>query len=302
MPVVAIGPASEFGSWRWIGADLGQSLANRFQVSEFANDVPACDIVVFVKFLPPLERLRAIAKRSLVMYCPVDCYSSCLNVDADWASLRLCGRIIVHCHRLRHYFRSYTKTEYLDHHLKFGTETPVDSADGPILWVGVHSNLPPLVDWVNDRNLPEELLVLTNRPEGVPFTPDGLGFSGRNKVRLKEWSPEAHLEALTHARAAIDIKGSDFRSRHKPPAKALDFIASGLPLAMNPDSSSVEHIADLGFEIATPDDPDYWLSPEYAQKTREFAAVIRPQLTREAVADRFAAIIDDVLATAGPRQ
>ena len=56
--------------------------------------------------------------------------------------------------------------------------------------------------------------------------------------------------------AAIDIKGDDFRSRHKPPAKAIDFIASGVPLAMNPDSSMVEHLARMGFDVASPLDTE----------------------------------------------
>jgi hypothetical protein len=35
--------------------------------------------------------------------------------------------------------------------------------------------------------------------------------------------------------------------------KAIDFIASGLALAMNPDSSPVEHLARMGFEICSPE-------------------------------------------------
>jgi hypothetical protein len=74
----------------------------------------------------------------------------------------------------------------------------------------------------------------------------------------------------TAARAVIDIKGQDIRSRHKPPAKGIDVIASGVPLAMNPDSSTAEHLARMGFEVASPLDTDRWLSREYWEETRRF--------------------------------
>ena len=98
------------------------------------------------------------------------------------------------------------------------------------------------------------------------------------------------------ARAAIDVKGNDFRSRHKPPAKAIDFLASGVPLAMNHDSSPVEHLARMGFEVADPRDTERWLSREYWEETRRFGAALRELLSLERVARRWKRVIDDVLA------
>ena len=65
-----------------------------------------------------------------------------------------------------------------------------------------------------------------------------LGFNSSIPLRIGRWTPERHVGWTALARAAFDVKGDDFRARHKPPTKALDFLASGLPLAMNADSSS----------------------------------------------------------------
>jgi hypothetical protein len=77
-----------------------------------------------------------------------------------------------------------------------------------------------------------------------PPSPAEVGFRRDAEIRIHHWSPERQLALTAAARAAIDIKGDDFRSRHKPPAKAIDFIASGVPLAMNEHSSPVEHLGN----------------------------------------------------------
>jgi hypothetical protein len=96
------------------------------------------------------------------------------------------------------------------------------------------------------------------------------------------------------ARAVIDIKGRDFRARCKPPAKGIDFVASGVPLAMDPDSSTAEHLARMGFEVADPLDADRWLLREYWEETRRFGVALRELVSLERVARRIKRIIDDV--------
>jgi hypothetical protein len=98
------------------------------------------------------------------------------------------------------------------------------------------------------------------------------------------------------ARAALDIKGDDFRARHKPPAKAIDFLAAGVPLAMKPDSCVVEHLARLGFAVASPLDAAAWLSPEYDEETRRFGAALRELLSLERVGRRWRRLLEEVLA------
>ena len=112
--------------------------------------------------------------------------------------------------------------------------------NGNLLWVGVRTNLVPLVAWVRSHSLARPLDVVTNLedPErlverGGPRVPEHAPTSEFTSGALK-----SRIRMTMNALAAIDIKGADFRSRHKPPAKAIDFIASGLPLAMNDGKQS----------------------------------------------------------------
>jgi hypothetical protein len=168
---------------------------------------------------------------------------------------------------------------------------------GYFLWIGVRSNLKALVAWVNTHPLPEELLVLTSLedPRCVP-RPTDLGFPSGCAVRVGEWSPARHVEAVVGAWTAIDVKGEDFPARHKPPAKAIDFLAAGVPLAMSPDSCVAEHLARVGFDVASPLDAEAWLSPEYAAETRHFGTALRELLSLERVGRRWRRLLEEVLA------
>ncbi len=301
---IAFGPEMPgWGSWDWLGADLRDELASNYRTVSFAGSaVPECDVLVLIKHRLPADALEQAAGRAAIVYCPVDGYGSAAEIDADRPFLRKCARIVVHCERLRRYFEPYAPVEYLDHHVKFIADAPVDFRDhGVILWVGARSNLSPLVEWVNVHPLPGELLVLTN-PEipGAILEPQAFGFRPGLPVCIEEWSPERHIHWLSRSRAALDVKGCDFRARHKPPAKAIDFIASGLPLAMNIDSSPVEHLSRMGFEVASVGDPR-WLSRSYADETRRFGGALRELLSRRRVGLRWRQLLDGVLAERGKR-
>lgn len=299
-PVVAFGPEMPgWGSWDWVGADLRNELGRSFSTGSFREtDVPACDVLVIVKHLLPRDVVERLATHAAVLYLPVDSYGAGGDIDADGSVLRRCSRVVVHCERLRRYFEPYAPVEHLDHHVRFVTDQPVPfREDGPVLWVGARSNLPPLAAWANAHPPPGELLVVTNPETPGRVPPAGeFGFRPGLPVRVEEWTRERHIDALARCRAAIDIKGDDFRARHKPPAKAIDFLASGVPLAMNPDSSPVEHLARLGFDVASPLETDRWLSREYREETRRFGSAMRELLSRERVGRRFKRIIDEVLA------
>jgi hypothetical protein len=302
-PAVAFGPeAPGWGSWDWVGADLARVLTGDFRPRTFRSwEEPECDAVVVVKHGPRPEWVERVARRAAIIYAPVDAYGSTAAIDADAGWLRRCTRIVVHCDRLRKYFASYSSVEYLDHHVKFAA--PMRDAFQPrghLLWVGVRSNLAPLVRWVNMHDLAAPLDVLTNLedPERVPTAAEA-GFRTDAEVRIHHWTPERQVAMTTSALAAIDIKGDDFRSRHKPPAKAIDFVASGLPLAMNEESSPVEHLARMGFEVASPLEPERWLSRDYWEETRRFGFAIRELLSSERVARRWTRLINQVLAVRG---
>lgn len=251
-PVVAFGPEMPgWGSWDWLGADLVAEVSKYFPAVSFAGSAPPDAQVVFVvKHAPTRGWLEEVTRHAAVVYCPVDYYGGAAAIDADGAMLRKCSRILVHCDRLRRYFEPYAPVESMDHHVKFAApERAAYRPDGEFLWVGVRTNLPPLVEWVNAHPLPGPLRVLTN-PEQPGLVPSSAawGFQRPESVGVEEWSAELHRRRTAEARAALDFKGRDFRQRHKSPAKAIDFIASGVPLAMNADSSPVEHLARMGFE------------------------------------------------------
>jgi hypothetical protein len=232
-----------------------------------------------------------------VLYAPVDYYGSVAMIDNDARMLCRCDRVLVHCERLRRYFVPYAPVEYIDHHIKFAAPLRDQfQADGNLLWAGVRTNLPPLAAWVNAHPLPGPLELLTNFEDPVvPLWPAQFGFRRGVKVRLHNWSAELQLKMTASARAVIDIKAHDFRSHHKPPAKGIDFIASGVPLAMNHSSSTVEHLARMGFEVPSPLDTERWLSQAYWEETSRFGSALRELLSLERVARRFKRIVEEVL-------
>jgi hypothetical protein len=299
-PTVAIGPVMPgWGSWEWVGADLVQELAKYYRIRTFLPDEECeCNVELRIKHPRAQELFSYSAKRTPIIYCPIDLYGGSDEIDADRFWLSQCSRILVHCERLRRYFEPYAPVEYMDHHVKFVTPLRNEfKPRGYVLWVGVRANCDPVVAWINANPLPTELYILTNfeNPNAIP-TSEEFGFRRGLPIHLENWTAERHLELLAGAQAAIDIKGDDFRSRHKPPAKAIDFIASGVPIAMNIDSTAWEHLGRLGFELASPLDPERWLSAEYWQDTRRFGAAIRELLSLERVGRRFRRIIDEVLA------
>lgn len=295
-PPVAFGPVAEgWGSWDWVGADIRRELARQgLDAREFAAwDVPDAAVVVLVKHAPPPAWAEAVARRSALVYAPIDRYGSAGEIDADAGLLRRCARVVIHCERLRRYFEPYAAVEFMDHHVKFVASMQAEFRDeGEILWAGVRTNLPPLVAWVNSHPPPRPLRVLTNPedPASVP-TPEALGFRRGLEVAVERWTPERHLECSGSARAFLDVKGDDFRSRNKPPAKGIDAIASGLPLAIESGSSTAEHLARMGFDACPPEDVDRWLSRAYWEETRRFGAALRELLSLERIGRRYGMLV-----------
>ena len=301
-PIVAIGPRiADFGLRDWVGTEISDELSTEFDVRVFDHEVPHSDLIIFLQFKPEANMLRRISRSSAVIYCPFDNYGSSREIDADAAALGACDRVLVHCERLRKYLTAYTSVEYIDHHVKVAaTLRATFQPDGPILWVGGRTNLPPLVDWVNQHHLTEELWVLTN-PENLAETPHSqdFGFQPHNRVRVERWSAERQREWTAVCRGALDIIGDDFRARHKSPAKAIDYLASGVPLALQPDSSTAEHLARLGFDVASVDDWDRWRSRGYWEETTHFGAALRELLSREQIGQTWRRILNEVLVARG---
>jgi glycosyltransferase involved in cell wall biosynthesis len=291
------------GSWEWIGQEIGDELAQNFDIEFFTDSIPQCDLAIIVKYdFPQLMETRP--SDVPVIYCPVDCYGSASDIDRDGDKLFQCEQIVTHSESLEKYFNAYAPVEFVDHHVRFVSEQlGPKPEEGPILWTGLRSNLPPLIEWVNHNPLPREMWILTNLDQGaLTVSPSKLGFKGDSTVRIENWTPEKHVEWAGIASHAIDIKGMDFRARHKPPTKAIDFIASGLPLAMNANSSSVKYLAKRDFLVASVEDQEYWFSDEYRERSLEFGAELRKSLSREKVGKRFKTIIERILGNAFAKQ
>lgn len=299
-PAIAIGPVMPgWGSWEWLGVDLQKALSKRYRMVSFAGDqVPECDVAIIVKHALPASVVAALAERSAVIYAPVDFFGTTADIDAADRMLRSCHRIVIHSERLRKCFAPYAPVEYVDHHLKFTRFDAVETEEHrEILWVGVRSNLPYLAASLRRNRLPGPLRILTNfeDPERPPSLAQ-LGLSGIEGLTIEHWTPERHRARLKTAAVALDIKGCEFRQWHKPPAKALDFLASGLPLAMNPEASAVAHLRDrYGFPLCPPTDTDRWFSRAYREETQSLSQRLRADLSLDRIADRWSSIIDDAL-------
>jgi hypothetical protein len=288
-----------WGSWEWVGADLQSELAKYFPTGCFRLDeVPDADVIFIIKQRPPEAWVELAERRAILIYCPIDWYGSARQIDADGGLLQHFARVVVHCKRLARYVNPYARAVYIDHHLKFvSVQRDFQATAGFVLWIGVHSNLPPLFSWLQRNRLSCDLLILTN-----------LGGTELNRIRrtvrrcagerafVDRWTPTLHLEKVVGAKAALDIKGEDFRARHKPPAKALDFLASNLPLAMNPRSSAVEHMATLGFNIAPPQDERRWFSRDYWEETRCFGEALRQSLSLQSIGEAYKNLIESLVA------
>ena len=90
---VAVGPAMPgWGSWEWVGADLLPALGGHFATSTFeAGEEPEADVVLLVKHPAPVEWVERVARRSALVYCPVDYYEDASHITADAPALRRCA-------------------------------------------------------------------------------------------------------------------------------------------------------------------------------------------------------------------
>jgi hypothetical protein len=109
------------------------------------------------------------------------------------------------------------------------------------------------------------------------------------------WSPRSQYEIMCGAKAAFDIKEFNFHQMHKPPVKAQQFIASGIPFAVNPESYSAEYFAAKGLQVPSPKEIDYWLSKSYWEQTQAAKADLCHRISLKTVGLHYKQIINKIM-------
>jgi hypothetical protein len=215
--------------------------------------------------------------------------------------------VLVHSERLLPLVMPYcANTHFVEHHARYVTPAPaVFKESGYVLWVGGYHYVPNLLRWLDHHPFPHELRILTDIDNyraryaarilaaeiGVKLTRLRDGHYKDTSVLL--WSERRQAEMMGECRASMDVKATDsFNQCCKPPTKAQQMVASGIPFAVNPESYSAEYFRTRGFDLAPPSDPARWLSREYWEITERHGKELRAAISLEAVGARYRALID----------
>jgi len=306
---VFFGPVRNYPSWSWVGEDTVKELSKYIDIHTYRNEhvPPKSKVIVVIKQLPSKKYFDlADSFKSKIIYCPIDYFLSEKHLRGCGELLKRCSLVLSHSERLLEYLRDYCKAQYIDHHGKFFLEQPSSyKEEGYVLWVGGLQYTPYLINWLNRFPIKAPIKLLTDlsneRAEAA-----GNSICKRfdfklsiqngklNGYEAEEWSESIQTKALKEAKAAIDIKGTDFNQAHKPPTKAQKYVCSGLPLAMN-EGESVEYFRNRGFYITSPRNQAEWFSREYWEKTQEIGTILKPKLAVEAIAQEFLKHINGIL-------
>lgn len=296
---LAIGPRREAPSWQWIGQSLADRLASRFRIEVF-DDFEAsigANVVLVVKQRPSRKFMSCAQKHGVkVAFAPVDVYNSEAEIAADAEILRACSCVLVHSDALRMFLQPYcAELVSIDHHTRFSVHPSETTWDASfILWVGALQHVPHLVEWHERVRPPCELLILSDIDDprarlAAHAAGHELGIRLRidadriNGISAKIWTPERQRDLMKVCRAAVDIKGKSFAQRTKPPTKAQQFVASGIPFGANEGHPAIAWFRDRSFDIADAADWNRLLSPGYRAQTQIFAHGLRKLLSIEAV-------------------
>ena len=222
--------------------------------------------------------------------------------------------VVVHCERLLPLVRPYCgNTHFVDHHTRYALNAMADYKDaGFILWIGACQYVPYLVRWLDHHPIQHEIKILTDidndraRQAARVFAAQigmkvevSRGATSIAGCRVYPWSERRQYDMMRECKAALDVKMTGkFNQRHKPPTKAQQYIASGIPFAVNPDSYSAEYFRVRGFEVASPVETSRWLSREYWEATRICGERLRASTSIEAVGSRYRELIESLWARA----
>lgn len=313
---IAFGPRTAAPSWDWVGVRVARHLSADFDVAFFDDfaRIPDAEIVVIVKVQPPPEFVDLVRKRrSNLVYLPIDRYRSEREIRDDAPFLEACGLILLHSEALRPFIQPFNRhVGFIEHESRYALPDFVEfKSGGFVLWIGACEHVPHVVRWLDGHRLGAEVKLLTNYNSKnarmqAHFTAHDIGVrlhfaEGRiNGHDAILWSEAAQEALMRECRAAIDIKGEDFNQATKPPTKAQQFIASGIPFGCNPGSSVALYLRGQGFEVADAADTKRLFSLEYWVETRAFAPKLRAQTSAEAVSQSFVRQIKMLIDSTSP--
>jgi len=311
---VAFGPVRDRPSWHWVGFDTARELSKHYNVVIYpsvSQTPPRCDVLFVIKSHPS-ERFvaEALRQQAKLIYCPIDAYRDPDHLTRHRDFLRTCAMVVVHCERLLPLMRPHCdNTHFVEHHTRYALDEMASYKDsGFVLWIGACEYLPYLVRWLERHPIEHEIKILTNIDSdkgreaahalaaaiGLPFeiSRQTTSIAGH---RVHQWSERRQAEMMRSCKAAFDVKMTDhFNQYHKPPTKVQQYIASGVPIAVNPDSYSAEYFRVRGFELASPLDSERWLSRAYWEATRLCGEGLRTATSLEAVGARYRALIESL--------
>ncbi len=303
MMTLAIGPRTGAPSWEWVGQAISSELSSDFNVVLFDSfeQVGNAELVLIIKQRPPASFVaEALGRGSRLFFVPIDVYHDPREIAADAGMLEACEAVLLHSEALLPALSPYCrKIIPVEHHGRFILPAPARyQPEGFLLWLGAFEHLPYLLRWLDCHPPPLEVRLLTNlnsRPGRVAghFVAHKLGISVRvtdgeiNGYPVSEWGEAAQAEMMQTCRAAIDIKGESFNQRMKPPTKAQQFAASGVPFGCNPGHPAIAYFRIRGFEVAEAADFRRLLSQSYWEETQRLAVRLREDLSLPAVSQAY---------------
>jgi hypothetical protein len=286
MLTVAIGPETDRPTWYWIGFNLARELTKYFNVRIFRRHGPAHgDVIVTVK--EPLEQIRVPGARvAPVIYFLAD-YFRDEQVLVGSKFLRTCSALVVHSRQLQELAeRFHPRVCLLAHDDKYVLpELAQFRQSGHILWVGFSDYIVVLQDWLKRYPLGYPLVILTDRPGR---------FAVPGRVEQLHWTPTRQFEYMRTAKGALDVKGSSFNQRMKPPEKVQTFIASGIPTACNLNSPVYDSAVFPGFNLVDASDQRTWFSKAYYDATQRYALDLRQRMSLAVIGWQMMTLINDV--------
>jgi hypothetical protein len=307
MTVLAIGPRAASPSWDWVGLGMAGGLARYFDVVLFdgLERPPDADLVLVVKQRPSAAFVACARRRGArVFFAPIDVYRNPADIAADADMLRGCDAVLVHAPALRPVLAPFCRrTCNVEHHARFALDRLADfNADGPLLWIGAIQHVPHVLHWLDRHSPPIDVVLLTDldsrsgriaahlaaRRLGVSLRIGGGAINGR---RAEQWSEVAQARLMHGCKASIDIKGDSFDQATKPPTKAQQFVASGVPFGGNANHPALGYFRARGFEAADAADFGRLLSRGYWSETRAFAARLRDWTSLDAVVRAYHRIL-----------